>query len=178
MIPSLMGSAQLFQTAEYYLERSLMGLEREDLCRRLGPANSILWHAGHMTIGRCRLLCLLGPGGGQRPVPWVAIFGKGANEPEATALPEVGEVMALWEALRVELPVWLEGLDEGTVAAPAPYDMPCSGQTVLGMINYMAFHEAYHLGQINLARKALGRGHKRRTIDVVLAAASQGEPPP
>lgn len=53
--------------------------------------------------------------------------------------------------------------------APAPYDLPGADGTLLSTINYFAFHEAYHMGQVAVLRKALRCGMPRRTIERVLA---------
>lgn len=168
MDPRLAGSAQLLRTSDYYLRRSLKGLEPDDLRRRIGRANSMLWAAGHVTVGRCRLLHVAG---GAVDIPWVEVFGKGSNEKEGVFMPPVDDVLALWDEVGLRVMERLERLTAGELDAPGPYDLPCSGQTVLGTINYFAFHEAYHIGQISQTRKALEKGLKRRTIEVVAAAA-------
>ncbi|WP_437759684.1 DinB family protein [Sorangium sp. So ce1389] len=166
MLPTLFGCAQIFKTSDYYMERSLAGLDPGDLRRRAGRANSILWTVGHVTVGRCRVVHALG---GRREIPWVSVFGKGSSEVDGAEMPELAEVLSLWNELREELPLRLDRLDEKDLEAPWPYELPCSGQTVLGTITYFAFHEAYHLGQVSHGRKALGRGLARRTVDVVAA---------
>ena len=175
MDPLLAGSAQLLRTSDHYLRRSIAGLEPEDLRRRIGRANSIHWIVGHVTIGRCRLLRLVG---GENEIPWVEVFGKGSSEREGVVLPEIGEVLALWDGAGAEVAERLERLDEPGLARQGPYDLPGSGQTVLGTINYFAFHEAYHIGQISQARKALEKGLRRRTIEAVVARLSAEETAP
>jgi hypothetical protein len=48
----LAGSVQLFRTSDHYLEQSIKGLDDDALRMRVGRANSLLWTAGHVTVGR------------------------------------------------------------------------------------------------------------------------------
>ena len=166
MLPVLTSSAQIFKTSDHYFDRMLAGLDSEDLLKRVGTGNSVLWIAGHITVGRCRLLTLLGE---DRSIPWADIFGKGSAEKAGVVFPAFAKVLEVWESARESLNVRLETLTEEDLAQEAPHALPETGKSVLGWINYLAYHEAYHIGQISQARKSMGRGLKTRTIDVVKA---------
>lgn len=172
MHPCLTSSTQMFKTSDHYFDRMLAGLDSQDLLQRVGTGNSVLWIAGHVTVGRCRLLTLLGE---ERTVPWAEVFGKGSAEKEGVVFPPFDEVREVWESARERLTERLETLSEEDLAKDAPHELPETGRSVLGWINYLAFHEAYHIGQISQARKSMAKGLKSRTIDVVKARLQRGD---
>ena len=88
----LAGSAQLFETSSHYLRQSVKGLDTEQLRQRVGKANSILWTLGHITVGRLRLLTMLGE---SVDIPWTNVVGRGADE-VTDALPDATDVFARW----------------------------------------------------------------------------------
>jgi uncharacterized damage-inducible protein DinB len=49
--------------------------------------------------------------------------------------------------------------------------LPGSDGSLLGTITYYAFHEAYHIGQLAVIRKALNQALPRRTVDRLRAAS-------
>ncbi|HEX6097928.1 MAG TPA: DinB family protein [Thermoanaerobaculia bacterium] len=165
MDASLSSAMSMFRTADHYMEHSLAGLPAEALTQRIGAANSILWTVGHVTVGRLRLLGLLGEAG---DVPWQAAFGKGSGESSAPERPALADVLARWREASTRLGQKLEIINASELAAPSPYDLPVPDRTLLGVIHYYAFHEVYHLGQIASTRKALGHSMPRRTAERVV----------
>jgi hypothetical protein len=172
MEATLSSTLSMFRAAEHYMAHSISGLSAEHLTRRVGTANSILWIVGHVAVGRLRLLALLGEPGG---VPWEDCFGKGSAEATERARPELETILARWRDSAKLLEGRLTGLTAADLAAPLPYDLPTSDPTLLGVVTYFAFHEAYHIGQIASTRKALGWPLPRRTADH--AAVRSGERP-
>jgi uncharacterized damage-inducible protein DinB len=164
----LAGCAQLFDTSGHYLRQSVRGLDGEQLRQRVGRANSILWTLGHITVGRLRLLTMLGDRG---VIPWTKVVGRGADE-VTHALPDPTEVFARWDDAARRLAERLPQLSEEELLAPARYTLPGSDGTMLGTINYFAFHEAYHIGQLAVIRKALNNALPRRTVDRLVAISS------
>jgi uncharacterized damage-inducible protein DinB len=172
MEAALASAASMFRAADHYMADSVSGLSAEPLTQRIGAANSILWIVGHVTVGRSRLLALLGEPG---EVPWAAFFGKGSAEAVDPARPDLETMLTRWRAAATVLEHRLAALTAAELAAVMPYDLPTSDPTLLGVITYFAFHEAYHIGQIASTRKALGRPLPRRTAD--RASLHRGEPP-
>jgi uncharacterized damage-inducible protein DinB len=164
----LAGSAQLFETSSYYLRQSVKGLDDEQLRQRVGKANSILWTLGHITVGRLRLLNILGE---TVDIPWTKVVGRGADE-VTHALPDAAEVFARWDDAVRRLADRLQRVSEDELVAAARYNLPGSDGTMLGTINYFAFHEAYHTGQLAVIRKALNEALPRRTVDRLVGVGS------
>jgi len=172
MVESLVAVAQIFKISDHYLGPSVKGLEEAVLRQRVGGANSIHWIAGHVAVGRRRLLCLLGQ---PEPVLWADIFGKGSAETPHAVFPPLCEILNLWEVDARNLQNCLSALGAEELLAPAPFDLPGSRKTVGGWITYLAYHEAYHIGQISQLRKALGKGLKRRTAEILTRAESKSK---
>jgi hypothetical protein len=162
MEAALSSAVAMFRAADHYMSHSTSGLPAEMLTRRIGAANSILWIAGHATVGRLRLLALLGD---PDHIPWEAFFGKGSAEAMDPARPDLDAVLARWRGTAKPLEQRLAALTATELSAALPYDLPTADPTLLGVVTYFAFHEAYHVGQIASMRKALGRGLPRRTAD-------------
>lgn len=161
-------SMQMFRTVDFYMERSLTGLDAEHLVRTTGKANSILWTIGHIVVGRLRLLTMLGE---DVEITWQHLFGKGSDEKPAMTYPPAAAVTARHREAAALLEAQLGALTMARLEEPARYDLPGTEGTLLSTINYFAFHEAYHMGQVAALRKVLNRGMPRRTIDRFLAKA-------
>jgi hypothetical protein len=162
MEASLSSAVGMFRAADHYMSHSVSGLSAEMLTQRIGAANSILWIVGHATVGRLRLLALIGEPG---EVPWEAFFGKGSAEAIDPARPDLETILARWRRSAMVLEQRLAALTAADLAAAWSDDLPTSDPTLLGVITYFAFHEAYHIGQIASTRKALGQPLPRRTAD-------------
>ena len=52
----------------------------------------------------------------------------------------------------------LAQLTDAELDTPSPRKLPIADASVLGAIGFLACHEAYHIGQLALVRKALGLG--------------------
>ena len=154
----------MFHAADHYMEHSISGLPPESLTQRIGAANSILWIVGHVTVGRLRLLALLGEPG---DVPWRAAFGKGSTESADLVRPDLATVLARWRETSKLIEQKLATLTASELATASHYDLPAQDATLLGVIHYFAFHEVYHIGQIASTRKALGHPMARRTAERV-----------
>lgn len=167
MEASLSSAMSMFHAADHYMEHSVSGLSPEALTQRAGAANSILWIVGHVTVGRLRLLAMLGEPG---EVPWQAAFGKGSSESANAERPELATVLARWREASKRIEEKLATLTAEELAAASAYELPTSDGTLLGVIQYFAFHEVYHIGQIASTRKAIGHPMARRTAERVAPA--------
>jgi uncharacterized damage-inducible protein DinB len=167
MEASLSSAMSMFHAADHYMAHSTSGLAPQALTERIGSANSILWTVGHVTVGRLRLLAILGEPG---DVPWQAPFGKGSSEAANHERPDLATVLARWRDASKRLGEKLASLTASDLAASSVYELPTGNANLLGTIHYFAFHEAYHIGQIASTRKALGHPLPRRTADRVATA--------
>lgn len=124
-------------------------------------ANSLEWLAGHLITGRYRNIQRLGITIEEYqhlhkfidlsiPPPHAITFDHNSIYP--SLLDSTGQ----WEIYST---VFLEKLENSSTAEyniKIPFTLPFGGDTVGDALHFMVLHESYHLGQMNLIRKALG----------------------
>ena len=130
---------------------ALDGIADDDLAKRTSKqTNHLLWVAGHIAHTRAALAQLMGADF-ESPL-------KEFNDPIDDSrtyadLETVKDVFAqATNALHTSLPL----VSDEALAGPAPWQLPVSDQTLGGAIAFLVQHEAYHVGQMGLLRKALG----------------------
>ena len=148
-----------FRLGARLLELNLLGIGHEEsLVAPPGGGNCINWILGHLVVARVEALALLGRepriaagslgryGMGQLPLE---------RPGEATPLGELSEAFQdlqdpLLDAIRSAGP---EVLARHVPNSPTGN----SKETVASRVVGIAFHEAYHLGQIGILRRMLGK---------------------
>jgi len=140
-------------------QKALDGLTPEELHRRAGPGvNPTLGLMIHLAHVRCSLLNVLGVA---RELPWDGKFGRGGAMNDPSQYPELDEVWSVWHDATSRLDKRFEELTDEELSAPSPRDFPVPDKTIRGAINFLAYHEAYHLGQMGYLRKWLGKDSLR-----------------
>lgn len=134
------------------LERMLDGVDRQGSLRPLVPGGSHLnWLAGHLAVSRDAMLRAAGAEGlGAARVD--ALYRRGANAPGDDAALELSELTDLLRRQGERLAERLPVLDDGALAAPSGMKDADVGR----YLEFMVWHETYHLGQAVLYRRALG----------------------
>jgi len=147
-----------FQFDQMTLDRLLADVSQADSLRVVQPADkSINWLLGHIVSARAKLLGILG-----MELPWkeeiMGIYG-GPDAPPfaASSAKPLSDLRALLnESLRT--------LDETLRKNEAMLEQPCdglphvsSGGTIADRVGAFACHEAYHVGQIGLMRRLMGK---------------------
>ncbi|MBI4576008.1 MAG: DinB family protein [Planctomycetes bacterium] len=147
--------AMRFHFNEGLLDMLTEGFTPEDWRHRAGEANHALWLLGHVSVSRRFLRRLLGEQ--LPPVPWEAHFARGSRPgPAADAV----EAAVLYEDFRESgraIAGALRAMDPEAARAPVKAAFPDGSETVLGAADFLHFHETYHLGQLGLLRRVLGR---------------------
>ncbi len=155
MNPRLVPIAALLRNSEALLQKSLAGLTREQGLTRFGATNPLLWMAAHLTTTRFGLAQLVGV---DAPRPWDGRFTRGSELGELASIPETTEILAAWSRVGGLLAQRLGQLGDADLDAPAPRTFPIDDKSLRGGVGFLAYHEAYHLGQMAFVRKALGLG--------------------
>ncbi|MBN2370970.1 MAG: DinB family protein [Vicinamibacteria bacterium] len=156
MNPRLVPLIALLHSSEALFDKALSGLTREQGLARLGDgANPHLWIAAHLASARYGLGLLIGL---NSPCPWGERFTRGSKVGEPSQIPEVHEVRVAWASVNEALGPRLGQLTDCDLDATSPRRFPTSDPSVLGAIGFLVYHEAYHIGQLALIRKALGLG--------------------
>jgi hypothetical protein len=147
--------AQLFGLSNALLPKSLAGLSQAEVLKPAGPQSTpMLWMAAHLAHARCGLLNMLGV---DTQTPWEGRFGRGSNVSELSQYPAAADVLSLWKEIADQLQQRFETISSEERAAPSPRDFPIPDKSVGGAIHFLAFHEAYPVGQMAYLRKWLGK---------------------
>lgn len=152
-------SVHQFGLGTEHARKALDGLTAEELRRPAGPdVNPALGVMIHLAHVRCSLLRILGV---ERELPWDGKFGRGGAMNDPSQYPELDEVWAVWHDASAQLEKRFEELTDAELSKPSPRDFPVPDKTIRGTINFLAYHEAYHLGQMGYLRKWLGKDSVR-----------------
>jgi hypothetical protein len=146
--------------AEFKRNKLVLGLlladfSEDDLRRRVMDANPALWILGHLAMIRLSLGRRIGLQ--TETQEWEAAFGRGSD---GQALPPGITKKALLEVIdsgHEELLTTIAGLSQEQLQADSGRQYPDGGNDVFGMISFLAWHEAYHLGQVGFIRSCLGK---------------------
>lgn len=145
------GAATFRQNAQIF-PKCHEGLTAEEWQRRPGDlSNSVLWIVGHVVWARSRAIALLG---GSWSAPWLPLFERGVKRTDTAQYPSAEEVVQAWKDVSESLTAALENATEEALAAPAK--PPSMDGKVSGMVNFLAYHETYHVGQAAYLRRWLG----------------------
>lgn len=130
------------------------GLSYEEVHRRAGlTAGSMLWIAGHVLVYRSRMLQAAGL---TFDCPWVSLFSRGATLLSPAEYPDMDEIVRFFDDLTARLNTAIGSLDESALERETEIRTPVPDRTTRGVIAFLIYHEAYHVGQMALIRKILG----------------------
>ncbi len=148
-------AAQIYRQDATMLVKSVDGLTAEEwLSRPNSTSNSMLWVAGHMIWARSIVLKVIGE---QWTRPWLPLFARGAAVVESAEYPAPEEIVLSLQEVSASMTVAMEAATVEKLSAAVPEKSPSFDGTVGGMINFLAFHDAYHVGQAAYIRRWLGR---------------------
>ena len=146
--------ARRFAFNDAFLANLTEGFEPSDWLHRGGEANHAQWLVGHLASTRRWALRLLGVSADEEP--WERHFGQ--KSPPTTQSDDIAPEMLLesfvknGEVLREHMAAMST---EATEAAL--FDFPDGSHSADGGLHFLHFHESYHLGQIGLIRRAVGK---------------------
>lgn len=126
----------------------------ESLVRPQNGGNPANWILGHIVATRDRVL----PHLGETPVlgEYQQLYRRGSH-PGAEALP-FGDLLTALDVSQERMMAGLARLSDEQLAAQAPFT-PGGGEpgTFASLLATIAFHEAYHGGQLGIVRRMLGK---------------------
>lgn len=153
--PRLEVASQSFNMNASFLKQGLAGLSDEDWRKRPNDhSNHILWLVGHMTWARALVIRRLGDNWTQ---PWMKLYGRGEKCVDSPDCPSPKAVMEAWEESCGRLNTALGGATDEMLDVPVTQGPPTADGKVSGLINFMALHETYHVGQCAYVRSLLGK---------------------
>jgi hypothetical protein len=149
--------AKLFDIDAKVLGMNTEGVSHEESLVEPRPAGNCLnWIAGHIVASRGEILKLVG----EEPV-WDAAaarpYERGAKPPlDPGSLQNLDRILADFARAQELIVAGLARLTPDDLAASAG-EGPLGEMTVGMKIAFLQFHEAYHLGQIGLLRRIVGK---------------------
>lgn len=154
-VPSSIAVAAVsFNQNADFLKKNLDGLTDEEWVRCPdGCKNHILWIVGHVTWARSALLKRLGEDWSK---PWLSLFGRGAKLDESPTYPTPEEAMLAWNESCERLNAAMESVSTEVLDAPSIQGPRSADGKVSGFVNFLAYHETYHIGQASYLRGWLG----------------------
>lgn len=136
------------------LLRTLDDLTDEDGLRRLDHGtNNARFIAAHLVESRHWTLQLLGS---ECPPVFDGTLAYGTSIDTVGPLPTLAAIRAEWEAISPALEERLAGLDAAALGLPSTRRFPVDDATLGGTLAFLLHHEAYHIGQLGLLRRAVG----------------------
>lgn len=155
MLPQLTSIAHLYAVDDRMLDRCVGDFAPTDWLFRDGAGHDARWIMGHIALYRQRLVGMLG-------APPIAsdlerYFGSGSR-PEAVPASVQGAdlVRAFHEAHQVMTGRW-EAQTEADLAKPLGRTLRDGGDTIGAGLRFLQWHETYHLGQLGLLRRLMGK---------------------
>ena len=130
------------------------GVSEEHALERLaGRSNHFAWLVGHIVSTRFQMGYVLG-----MPMrePHPELFERGIGLNENATYPSLETLVEPWAEFSEKLLAKLEDINEDQLASEPPIVTPIGDYSLRGFISFLAHHEAYHIGQLGILRKALG----------------------
>ena len=134
--------------------KALEGVDQASGERRPNDrTNSLAFIACHALDARFYLMRLAGH---ERTNPWQSLFDAATDISTMKEFPPLYEVMAEWDELHEATLECLAEMTPAELDAESQGRVPTDDRSILGGITFLAFHEAYHVGQMGLVRKYFG----------------------
>jgi len=152
--PQIAIAAYSFNQNAALLPKSIEGLTAEEWFHRPNESsNHMAWIVGHMIWARGAVIGLLGAEWTQ---PWPKLFARGVKVLDPAEYPAPEQIMASWKDVTERLNAAMEAGSEETLAKPGPERIPSADGKVSGVVNFLAHHDTYHIGQLGYLRTWLG----------------------
>jgi hypothetical protein len=155
MLAEIQSAATAFSLGCTYMDRLVGDFSPADWAVRDAAGHDPRWIAGHVTVYRNRVITLMGL---EAPVlPWENTFTRGATAADVPADLDMAEVVKAFHAAGAILAGGWEGLGKELLDQPLGRTLPDGSDTKGGCIRFLAWHEAYHLGQLGMFRRLAGK---------------------
>ena len=152
-IPAVISNAaQTYRFNSDFLVKMVDDFSPEEWLRRPDEkCNHIAWILGHLVWSRERIVRRLGAEWSQ---PWLGLFARGGKCDDAAAYPSRDVLLEGWHEVTGVLSGALENAREDALSAAS--GPPSLDGKVSGIVNFLAIHETYHIGQASYLRSWLG----------------------
>ncbi len=129
--------------------------DNESGIRNSEHVNNMKWIAGHLLntrLGNMSRIAGLSP-----DESYNAQFGRGNSfDPNAT-YPPLEEITSKWQAASAAIGEGISNIPEEALSSKSPVQAPIADDTLRGLVAFLVSHEAYHIGQLGMLRKMIGK---------------------
>ena len=145
----------MFKINTDLVNKAIADVAAEDWFRKPGDdSNHLMWVMGHLIVHRGRTLKLLGE---QWDTSWASLFARGVQRVDDAEYPSSDEMRSAWNQVSADLSAALSNAPAEVLSQAAPKGPTFDGK-LSGSVAFLAFHDAYHAGQVSYLRKWLGYG--------------------
>jgi len=145
----------MFKINTDIVNKAIADVAADDWFRKPGDdSNHLMWIMGHLIVHRGRTLKLLGQ---EWDSSWASLFARGSERVEDAEYPSSEEMRNAWDQVSAELAAALGNAPAEVLSQDAPRGISFDGK-LSGSVAFLAFHDAYHAGQVSYLRKWLGYG--------------------
>lgn len=131
--------------------------EEDWLSRPHDRANHAMWFAGHMGLVDNSTIGMLAPSQLVRRTGFKELFGMGSTPSDDPAdYPSPAEIREWMDDRRAVLLEHAERLTDEDLSRPTPQGAPPFLKDLGQVLQFMAWHEGMHSGQITVPHRALG----------------------
>jgi uncharacterized damage-inducible protein DinB len=147
-------AAENYRFNSGFLEKTVGDLSPEEWLRRPDArGNHIAWIVGHVVWTRKRLLERLGT---QWSQTWLESFARGAKCEDGATYPSIDVLLGAWREVSGVLASTLDSVPDDVLATPVTSGPRSADGKVSGIVNFLAIHETYHVGQASYLRSWMG----------------------
>jgi len=144
-----------YQINTLVLEDIIKNLKEQDTLSKTGNSNTIGWILGHILAGRGSVLNLL-------KIKYEKLdneeqYKRGSEKKDDIKIDPV-KAMAVFKERGKQIEEAVMQADESVLDEEISYKLPGGGSRVKDAIHFSAWHETFHIGQIDLILAALGKG--------------------
>jgi len=155
MIPELVSAAKSYGVGDSFVEALVGDFSAADWKVRDSAGHSPIWLLGHVATYRQRVLAMMGV---EHPAePWEAAFVRGTSPADVPADQDPRQLIQAFHAAHKAMAGRWDALTPEAMAKPFGRTLPDGSDTVGGALAFVAWHEAYHLGQLGFMRRLAGK---------------------
>ena len=155
MVPELAASAQAFALGDRFLTGLVGDFSDADWQVSDPVGHNPRWLVGHLALMRYRVAALVGL---VLAAPaWEAVFARGSACTEVPAELDPRALVQAFHGAQAALAGHWDAVTAEQLAKPLGRTLPDGSDTVAGALRFLAWHEAYHLGQLGLFRRLAGK---------------------
>jgi len=147
-------AAQNYRYNERFLVGAVKDLSDQEWHRRPNECtNHLAWIVGHLVWARKVLLARLGT---EWSTPWLGLYARGEKLDDGLPCPSPTELMEAWNEVSGVLSGALENASEEALSQLATNGPSSADGKLSGIVNFLAIHETYHVGQAAYLRCWMG----------------------